>query len=77
MTRGYFGYLAGKADMTQDYGKETELEVQDATMPTRDKLMEKKPEPLILTTDPEDVMWTSLMFAVVVSGLAFLATYAI
>jgi hypothetical protein len=80
MNGGYFGYLAGIIGMQQDYSQEIEL-VEDPAMASMSggpwTLKTKKPEPIILTTDPDQVMWNSLLFAVALSMFAFLLTYAI
>jgi hypothetical protein len=37
----------------------------------------KKIQPVALNTNPEEVVWASMMFAVVISVLAFVVTYGV
>ncbi len=39
--------------------------------------LEPKPEPLILATEPDDVMWNAILFSTLVMVLAFIAVHGI
>lgn len=46
-------------------------------MPRNLETLEQKPEPLILATDPEEVMWNAILFGTGLMALLFIAIHGI